>query len=57
MNGRLDNEFPVIYGRRPRKKRDSVDDFNDDIEDSIDAREIFDLIRYFFQINNQCGYF
>lgn len=47
MNGRLDNEFPVIYGRRPRKKRDSVDDFNDDIEDSIDAREIFDLIRYF----------
>lgn len=40
----LDNESPEIFiklGARPTTK----DDFDDNVEDPLDAREIFDLIR------------
>lgn len=41
---RLDNANPQMYDRT--KDRDLTDaDYDDDIEDLVDVREIFDLIR------------
>uniref|UniRef100_F1LEM3 MIP18 family-like domain-containing protein n=2 Tax=Ascaris TaxID=6251 RepID=F1LEM3_ASCSU len=45
MTNGLDNASPVVYSLKPRIDRCSEADFDENVEDPIDAREIFDLIR------------
>ena len=44
--GKLDNATPVIFSVKPRTERNSPNEYDESVEDPIDAREIFDLIRY-----------
>ncbi|VDK21225.1 unnamed protein product [Anisakis simplex] len=45
VENKLDNEAPIIYSTAPRIERSAETDYDADIEDPIDAKEIFDLIR------------
>ena len=42
---RLDNAAPVIFEVKPREERQRECDFDENIDDPIDAREVFDYIR------------
>uniref|UniRef100_A0AC34QI85 MIP18 family-like domain-containing protein n=1 Tax=Panagrolaimus sp. JU765 TaxID=591449 RepID=A0AC34QI85_9BILA len=42
---RLDNVAPVVFEVKSRDHRDRPADFDENVEDPIDAREIFDYIR------------
>lgn len=42
---RLDNAAPIVYGVKARKYELTERDFDESIEDPIDAQEVFDYIR------------
>lgn len=44
--GKLDNSAPVIYSVKPREvDTRKASDFDENVDDPIDAREVFDYIR------------
>ncbi|MFH4975768.1 hypothetical protein AB6A40_002477 [Gnathostoma spinigerum] len=45
MSGKLENATPRIYDVNSRTRQDEDKAYDEDVEDLIDAREIFDLIR------------
>ncbi|PAV80327.1 hypothetical protein WR25_08369 [Diploscapter pachys] len=44
-NERLDNVAPTLYNTKPRERPKTKEEMDENVEDPIDAWEIFDLIR------------
>uniref|UniRef100_A0A915D046 MIP18 family-like domain-containing protein n=1 Tax=Ditylenchus dipsaci TaxID=166011 RepID=A0A915D046_9BILA len=44
-SARLDNAAPIIYSTKPRSERTVKTTFDEDVDEPIDQREIFDYIR------------